>query len=110
MRWLHRSHRLQALQSVASRPASAVDAFATRSPELAWRVREPAPMAAPGPAQAEPVPTRHTHAGTEPDDVPAVRTALRSQPLDPAYVDRLADDVIRRIDHRLRIERERRGL
>lgn len=53
---------------------------------------------------------RHTHAGTEPDDVPAVRTALRSQPLDPAYVDRLADDVIRRIDHRLRIERERRGL
>jgi hypothetical protein len=29
--------------------------------------------------------------------------------LDPVLVDRLADDVIRRIDRRARIERERRG-
>jgi hypothetical protein len=30
--------------------------------------------------------------------------------IDPALVSRLADDVMRRIEHRLRIERERRGL
>jgi hypothetical protein len=30
--------------------------------------------------------------------------------LDPALANRLADDVIRRIDRRARIERERRGL
>jgi hypothetical protein len=30
--------------------------------------------------------------------------------LDPALADRFADDVIRRIDRRARIERERRGL
>ena len=30
--------------------------------------------------------------------------------LDPAFVDRLTDDVIRRVERRVRIERERRGL
>jgi hypothetical protein len=30
--------------------------------------------------------------------------------LDPAAIDRLADDVIRRVERRIRIERERRGL
>jgi len=30
--------------------------------------------------------------------------------LDPALMDRLANDVIRRIEQRVRIERERRGL
>jgi hypothetical protein len=120
MRWLHRSHRLQAMQPVASRPPAAVAAFAMRSPDLAWRAREPAPVAVPATVQAEPVHTHAMHAmharqatagsSVEPDDVQAVRTAFRNQPLDPAYVDRLVDDVIRRIDHRLRIERERRGL
>lgn len=35
---------------------------------------------------------------------------VRAKALDPALVDRVADDVIRRIDRRVRIERERRGL
>ena len=34
----------------------------------------------------------------------------RPRRCDPALVDRLADDVIRRVDRRVRIERERRGL
>lgn len=37
-------------------------------------------------------------------------TVVRATALDPVLADRLADDVIRRIDHRARIERERRGL
>jgi len=35
---------------------------------------------------------------------------LRMTDLDPAFVDRLTDDVIRRVERRVRIERERRGL
>jgi len=31
-------------------------------------------------------------------------------PLDAAAADRLAEDVVRRVERRLRIERERRGL
>jgi hypothetical protein len=30
--------------------------------------------------------------------------------LDPAMIDRLADDVMRRMERRIRIERERRGI
>jgi hypothetical protein len=30
--------------------------------------------------------------------------------LDPVFVDRLTDDVIRRVERRMRIERERRGV
>jgi hypothetical protein len=43
---------------------------------------------------------------------PPVRAAASQtvMKLDPALVDRLADDVIRRVERRVRIERERRGL
>jgi hypothetical protein len=36
--------------------------------------------------------------------------ALQAAQLDPGLVDRLTDDVIRRMEKRLRIERQRRGL
>jgi len=38
-----------------------------------------------------------------------VREAVRVNLLDPAVADRLADDVIRRVEKRMRVERERRG-
>ena len=38
------------------------------------------------------------------------REAQRTLLLDPALTERLAEDVMRRVDKRLRIERERRGL
>jgi hypothetical protein len=41
---------------------------------------------------------------------PSVREAVRSTPIDSAAADRLADDVMRRLEKRFRIERERRGL
>jgi len=46
------------------------------------------------------------------DAHPAATTALTTSgaTLDPGMMDRLADDVIRRVERRIRIERERRGL
>lgn len=38
------------------------------------------------------------------------REARRALLLDAAFTDRLADDVLRKVDKRVRIERERRGL
>jgi hypothetical protein len=38
------------------------------------------------------------------------REAARNQPLDAATADRLVEDVVRRIEKRVRIERERRGI
>jgi hypothetical protein len=39
-----------------------------------------------------------------------LREALGTKLLDGAFTDRLADDVMRRVEKRMRIERERRGL
>lgn len=88
-----------------------------RAPELLWR-RTPRAV---GPAAdvdlASPPtllrrsmhPLPHAEAAPEPPPV-AVRPAPRPlAALDPAAIDRLADDVIRRIEKRARIERERRG-
>jgi hypothetical protein len=48
---------------------------------------------------------------TSEPQAPAARvTATPITTLDPALVDRLADDVIRRVERRVRIERERRGI
>ena len=41
---------------------------------------------------------------------PRRAAAMQRAVLDAATVDRLADDVIRRVERRVRIERERRGL
>lgn len=110
-------------------PASAQAAFAgpsTTSPPapLVWRI-EPshaalaaaewpggasagtmAPAAAPAIARAAPA-TAYATA-----HLPAhqTREAVRANLMDPAIADRLAEDVIRRVEKRLRIERERRGL
>jgi hypothetical protein len=51
---------------------------------------------------AEPAPELSSRSGRA--------AALRVTDLDPALLDRLTDDVIRRVEKRVRIERERRGL
>jgi hypothetical protein len=43
------------------------------------------------------------------DPVPASRPPLRIEDFDASLVDRLADNVIHRVERRVRIERERRG-
>jgi hypothetical protein len=91
-----------------------------RLPELVWTRSQgqTAAAAAPEPgadlsshtARLSP-PSRSVH-GTMPH--PAITQArVPTAPittLDPALVDRLADDVIRRVERRVRIERERRGI
>lgn len=113
-----RPHQSKAANSVAARKVSAIAAFATRSPDLVWRTREPTPTDTIESTEAQvtnpPPPARAESATLEPPtefpNAQAAHTALRTQPLDPTFVDRVADDVIRRIDRHLRIERERRGL
>jgi hypothetical protein len=49
-------------------------------------------------------------AGTPATQAQAAREAVRSSLMDASVVDRLAEDVMKRVEKRLRIERERRGL
>jgi hypothetical protein len=52
-----------------------------------------------------------SHDGSAAMSPAAMRTAaLQAAKLDPALLDRLTDDVIRRVEQRIRIERQRRGL
>jgi hypothetical protein len=90
-----------------------------RSPDLVWSASRGAPagtsVVAP-PAAASAWPSR------PPRSVPELVTAVETPPsvasagaaritaLDPALVDRLTDDVIRQVERRVRIERERRGI
>jgi hypothetical protein len=80
-------------------------------PELVWRsAPRPAGDVAgetPRGASSRPVKTQEAAPETPPR---AARAALRINDLDPALLDRLTDDVIRRVERRVRIERERRGL
>ena len=90
------------------------------SPELLWRraARAATPPADDGadshlPGAAARSAARSLPPHQTPPEPPASisRAAPRQlTQLDPALVDRLADDVIRRIEKRARIERERRGL
>lgn len=87
--------------------------------DMVWRTPAPTPPAATAPptmsARTSPSASDATAAAglgrTEPAaDAAHVRADVRAQVLDPALVERLADDVIRRIERHARIERERRGL
>lgn len=90
-------------------------------PELVWRkATPPEPEEAVHPAVAAQGLTREaavaaTASQTRPPALPAPEALPLRRPtmlsdLDPNLVDRLADDVIRRVERRARIERERRGL
>ncbi|WP_354098720.1 hypothetical protein [Bradyrhizobium sp. S3.2.12] len=91
----------------------------SRAVELAWRAGSggagvagnlPRPGASPSmpgsPAQSTPAAAPALTATPRTNSKPAVCATA----LDPTLAVRLAEDVIRRIDHRVRIERERRGL
>ena len=86
------------------------------SPQLVWRKavepgeRGPAPAdegsrGLPGFGRSAPS-TRSAHSA----DAPAASPRTPGAPLDSAMVDCLADDVMRRMERRIRIERERRGI
>jgi hypothetical protein len=86
-----------------------------RSPDLVWR-KPPTPQ--PHAALVEPAtrntwqaPATHTPLAAV-GAPPPTRADATHEPsaTAPDFVDRVANDVLRRIDHRLRIERERRGM
>lgn len=73
------------------------------------------PSAADGCAATSPASAAGERAGAAPRSAELTLPPLRSAPaarpeLDPALVDRLAEDLLTRLEKRLRIERERRGL
>lgn len=96
---------------------------AARPPELVWRRGLRAPMdssdeglradspespESPGRAAARLIP--RPEPAPEPPSRGAQATVLQQAKLDPGLLDRLTDDVIRRVERRNRIERERRGI
>ena len=103
------------------RPVPAPRRIHSAPPAMVWR----APRSTPGPALASPVspapPATMPSAAGQAVDSPFLpgAPARRSGPagaaapataLDPGVAERLAQDVMRRIERNLRIERERRGL
>ena len=89
------------------------------SEELVWRrTRSPVTITENIPnsiirdtGQREPVRVSAEETPVQPVSAPIGRaTPQQITKLDPAFVDRLTDDVIRRVEQRARIERQRRGL
>jgi len=118
-------HGAEASHQFAGLPASTQRARAERprlSPArpvlLHWRKQESAPSfaavaAAADATSAHAPPRANATAAPAISSAPAAaatREALRKQPLDATVADRLVDDVVRRLDKRVRVERERRGL
>jgi hypothetical protein len=104
--------------SRAAPPRGPLVAIAHRTPELTWRRSALAPEA----SAADPMlrgtnlafsergrvdsPLAHPPAAQPTRDLDRVHANL----LDRGLIDRLADDVIRRVERHVRIERERRGI
>jgi hypothetical protein len=82
--------------SLQSASASSPNVAPVREFEASAGQRRPAPVETPRPASD--------------DSVPAPRAPLRIEDFDASLVDRLADNVIHRVERRVRIERERRGM
>jgi hypothetical protein len=119
---VERLHRTVARPTHPESRTSAPHAvFLSGAPELTWRkVPVPRPESADDAPDQQPritgkavvataARTTVIHPQHEVETPLARKPALLSD-LEPGFVDRLADDVIRRVERRARIERERRGL
>lgn len=86
----------------------------SRAAEMVWRTRADGETTSrPQGAGAWRDAARAGAGAPAPEAAPAVAVRAPDRPAltpDPSFIDRLADDVIRRIDRRERIARERRGL
>jgi hypothetical protein len=89
------------------------------SPPLVWRRDAASPANDAFESRIETVPTRSptvfgetaaSLAAAPPFAPPARPTQVREQTVDSRLIDRVAEDVLRRMDKRIRVERERRGL
>jgi len=113
-----RKWRSGSLEETQSHVSPRLQTWATKRPiDLVWR-SSPNVAAAASPARRAEMSYSSSISASR--STPAQPSAVSSRSrdatvvcataLDPALANRLADDVIRRIDHRARIERERRGL
>jgi hypothetical protein len=94
----------------SERPAELVWRAALRSTAGASSGARHADRAAPSPQVPSAAPFPRPEAGVEAPARAADGAAVRITDLDPRLLDRVTDDVIRRVERRVRIERERRGL
>jgi hypothetical protein len=109
----------RAADSATGRAARQTPAIGSQPVPLEWR-RQAAGSAEPEPAQwpaglaPAPMPRSFIAAAEAPPaaatPAPAGRLPAGAAGFDPAAADRFADDVLKRVERRLRIERERRGL
>jgi hypothetical protein len=85
---------------------AAQSSWSARAVEQVWH------HAAALPDAAAPTPTWREALAAAPEPAPtrSAAPATGAASLDPAVAERLADDVVRRVERQLRIERERRGL
>jgi hypothetical protein len=91
--------RRRAVERIEPRPRQA--------PEMVWRTR---PRTGSTSSPEGVVSSETTVAPSRPSGRPEPATAVAATSLHPQILDRLAEDVIRRVERRVRIERERRGL
>jgi hypothetical protein len=110
---------LRAARATARSPAGEkkstrpLPTWATRSPDLVWRATSGISESRPRVADARrstlttAMPT--SNASPPAASLASAQNLVRAAALEPGLAERLADDVIRRIDRRARIERERNG-
>jgi len=110
--------RRRTFVGATSEPEARVQLPAIRTPELVWRKPERSSPEA-GPERAGGTAMRNSVSRTDAvysnppsPTVWQTQSAASARPLvlDSATVDRLAEDVIRRVERHIRIERERRGV
>lgn len=100
--------------AVLPKRQSDLPAMPVRSPELVWRIEAEASEAEradrtltmPGAASLQGARLIEDRA----ERLPAAAIAAQARLLDPALIDRVAEDVMGRFERRMRIERERRGV
>jgi hypothetical protein len=107
--------RWRARRDLPSNPAHRLPSWATTAPvDLVWRAPSDKPSASVARATTSREPD-HTVATTmsvhaPPPSKTTERPMVCATALEPGLADRFAADVIRRIDRRARIERERKGM
>jgi hypothetical protein len=112
---VQRIWRARDAEIAPSHASTRLQALAMKRPvDLVWRANTNATMTADAaPRSSTTSASSVRSAGAAVPSSPASRPDAKvvcATALDPALADRFADDVIRRIDRRARIERERRGL
>jgi hypothetical protein len=100
--------------AVVPRHASAAAPLPLRPPELVWRIASEAagsdPMECSGGTSSVPLMAMARSEPVPVGQAPMAVAGAQEKMFDAALMDRVAEDVIGRVERRMRIERERRGI